>query len=676
MSLRVENVGTVVDFLLFTKPYRYDKMFSIDAWRYKMEYSVNKFSDGFNLSVNGRVCFFCDSEITEVERDTYFLKEGKFTVGESGIAFEGKISARIFWGEDSFAISTDSECDGIRCAIGHAVSSVDNAVFDRQSDSVLVFTGDKRLGYSFDEKAYTVDIDGVAKMLVEENVIAGKYDIEYSPINKESTFKKAPAGWMTWYAVKFDACESAVLENLEFQEKNLKSFGADAFWVDWEWFHRDMKGFRGDGVDNFHPDPQKYPNGLKFISDKIKAAGFIPALWTGFTTDVNFNEYMKENPEVVLLERPTWCGTFFYDISHPKYLEEALPKLFGQVLDWGYEAVKFDTIPNCLTYHDDYHDRMYDPSLSTKEAFRRVVKRVREILGKDIYMLSCAAIQDRDILWTADLFDAARVGDDVFDWDTFAKQCIFKTIRFYPLHNTVLYADPDNLVLREEFNTMTQARSRAAFISLLGLPLTLGDDFKALDEARVDLIKRALPVMDIHPMSFCNIPIERDTLLVNLAVAGEREQYNVVSVMNLLKVPVVRSLDIKRDIHAEGESWHIFDFFNEKYLGACTSIELELEGCETRVLAVREVSDKPQIVSTSRHITQGAAEIESVAVDEKHMRVTSRLVANDEYRLWIYLPEGYSVSSASCDYELLDNGIVRLDFTPLSDGAYTLEIEF
>ena len=62
--------------------------------------------------------------------------------------------------------------------------------------------------------------------------------------------------------------------------------------------------------------------------------------------------------------------------------------------------------------------------------------------------------------------------------------------------------------------------------------------------------------------------------------------------------------------------------------------------------------------------------------DEKHMRVTSRLVANDEYRLWIYLPEGYSVSSASCDYELLDNGIVRLDFTPSSDGTYTLEVEF
>ena len=73
-----------------------------------MEYSVNKFSDGFNLSVNGRECFFCDSEITEVERDTYFLKEGKFTVGESGIAFEGKISARILWGDDSFASMTES----------------------------------------------------------------------------------------------------------------------------------------------------------------------------------------------------------------------------------------------------------------------------------------------------------------------------------------------------------------------------------------------------------------------------------------------------------------------------------------------------------------------------------------------------------------------------------------
>ena len=75
----------------------------------------------------------------------------------------------------------------------------------------------------------------------------------------------------------------------------------------------------------------------------------------------------------------------------------------------------------------------------------------------------------------------------------------------YVWHNVVLYADADNLVLREEFNSMAQARSRVSFYGLAGLPITMGDDLRTLPPERCELLRRILPTADIHPMDLVEI---------------------------------------------------------------------------------------------------------------------------------------------------------------------------
>ena len=69
------------------------------------------------------------------------------------------------------------------------------------------------------------------------------------------------------------------------------------------------------------------------------------------------------------------------------------------------------------TKHEKYHMNMYDPSLSTKEAVRNLMKKSRELLGENMYMLSCSGAYTGDVLWASDIFDAARVGEDVFTWE-------------------------------------------------------------------------------------------------------------------------------------------------------------------------------------------------------------------------------------------------------------------
>lgn len=72
-------------------------------------------------------------------------------------------------------------------------------------------------------------------------------------------------------------------------------------------------------------------------------------------------------------------------------------------------------------------------------------------------------------------------------------------------------------------------------------------------------------------------------------------------------------------------------------------IELSLTSHASAVCAVRRVIGKPQIASTSRHLSQGAADLISVCWDDENLSLTgsSKVVKNDDYQIFIYVPDGY-----------------------------------
>ncbi len=565
------------------------------------------------------------------------------------VHFDGK----LLWGMDmensTFAICFDRQGPDLRAALGPATSTVDNALLDRFSGDALCLTEGEKLRLRFDWKqaAYRFHVKtgrGSFGMHIKNNVYKERYGVEYKPINKNSTFSKPPAGWMTWYAVKFDACEKIVLENAAFQSKHLKDFGADTIWVDWEWHHQDLQGIRDDGTDSFHPDRGRYPNGLAFISKEIQDLDLIPALWVGFTNDPSENEYIKENKDVVIAQTPKWCGQYFLDISHPKFLNEYLPKAFGQVKEWGYEALKWDCLPITLKIHDEYRQNMYNQSITVKDAYRNAVKAARGVMGEDFYMLSCSCERSTDVLYAADMFDAARIGGDIFLWNEFILECIEKVMKFYPLHNVLLYNDPDNIVLREEFNTYAQAQSRACFVSLLGLPITLGDILPELPAERIELIKRILPTIDAHPMDISQTTFDRRMIKTNLAIETPFESWNVAGILNLLDKPVKAQLHIIDDLHLNEGNYFIYDYWENRLIGETDkSVTISLCSCETKILCIRKKLDRPQILSSSRHITQGAVDFKRVQWDETNLSLSgiSSVVVGDPYEVVLYVPDGY-----------------------------------
>ena len=60
---------------------------------------------------------------------------------------------------------------------------------------------------------------------------------------------------------------------------------------------------------------------------------------------------------------------------------------------------------------------------------------------------------------------------------------------------------------------------------------------------------------------------------------------------------------------------------------------------------IRENSGRPQLLATSRHITGGGPDIEGLQQGQSAISGKSLLVANDPYRIDIYLPAGYALES-------------------------------
>lgn len=555
------------------------------------------------------------------------------------------ISGSVAFGciKDLSSVSLNKEDTILRSSLGPAVSSFDNAIFNRKNDCALRFSSSEKFAISFDfeKDQYRFTANSNIQLWVEENVIANRFATNYSPINKNSTFSP-PAGWMTWYAVKFDACEQAVLENAQKLKELFSNYGANTVWVDWEWCHSALFDKEPNPeIDFFHPDKGRYPNGLDYVADKISENGLIPALWIAPTIETSITDFMEKHEGVVLADFDTWCARYFYDITHPAYINEFIPKAFNQVKEWGYKAVKWDCLPITLYVLDLFHNHLTNSSLTSEQALKNVIKKGRETLGDEYYMMSCSGEWDREVLFAADVFDAGRIGGDIFSWDDFEKNFIKRILRFYPCHNNMFYCDPDNLVVRPEFNDLNQAITRASLISLMGLPITMGDDLRELPMERVDIIRRALPPLDIRPSDLEQKQFDGRSLITNLAVAKSFECWNVVGITNFSDTAADMTVNFQAELGLLPGEYLVFDYWNHKFLGRLDgSLTLNVPAFGTTVLSIHKCSGKKQIISTSRHISQGAFDLIDVKYGENgEVRGRSLVIEGEEYIITCYDPQ-------------------------------------
>ncbi len=577
--------------------------------------------------------------------------------------------------EDVLAVLRNPIDGVMNFTVGPAVPPCADALFNRKDDTQLCFSGDAGLCFDYDIGAYRFTLASeTIRLWVEKEIVSRSMCVRYNPI-RMPLGGVIPCGFMTWYALKWDTSEKTVVANIEAQSKLLKEYGANTVWIDWEWYHCEKN--KANNSDTFHPNPDAYPNGLKYIADLARGNGMIPALWCSPTHEVNENEYMRKYPDMLLTKQQEWCGEYFFDPTNPNYLNVFIPAVFNKVKEWGYQAVKWDTLPRSLDLYDDYHDKLFDSSLTSETALRIALYKAREVLGEDVYMLSCSGENDRVVTACSEVFNAARIGADIFEWKEYIRSGVARLMKYYPMHNTMLLCDADNLVLREKFNTLDQAVSRASLYSIMGAPINIGDDLTQLSDERLSIYKRILPTIRVRPTELTEKEIKTDVLVLNSCIRNPWESYHVADVFNTTEQEVQYTLSFESIGLKNDEKALVYDFWNEKFLGICEqSLPLTIPAYGSLVLAIRKYEERPQLVSVSRHVLQGAYEIGYMKWEENTLSGEAKVVSNDACKLRFYIPDSFHLQATEDILENQKNGLIELALNQSKSGNVKWALTF
>jgi hypothetical protein len=239
--------------------------------------------------------------------------------------------------------------------------------------------------------------------------------------------------------------------------------------------------------------------------------------------------------------------------------------------------------------------------------------------------------------------------DVVLGWQGF-KTALRATMQYYFLHNIAWYSDPDVMLLRSPL-TLDQARAWATLQGLTGQALMSSDRLMDLSAERVEIMRRVYPAVDIRPLDL--FTHERNKRLWDLKIKHLDRNYDVVGLFNFDEAKS-SPLHVRwKDLGLSSERpVHVFDFWNREYLGAWEQgITIDLPPTSTRVLTLLPMTDQIQLISTSRHITQGWIDLLAEKYDAARKSYTgrSRVVADDPYELRFVFPreKNFAIKSAT-----------------------------
>lgn len=461
--------------------------------------------------------------------------------------------------------------------------------------------------------------------------------------------KPIPSGYCTWYSNPHGnaADEVHLAELAKFSKQHLVPFGFNVVQIDdgWQLARRDFTDYR-------HGNNARYPSGMKATADTIRGLGETAGLWLiPFGWDPtrpvfkDHQDWFVKRPDGKTPFEVRWAGTCF-DMTHPGAREFLREVVSRTTRDWGYRYLKIDGLwtgmaceilyPQPTVRDDKLGEAVFhDPSKTNLEAYRDGLKLVREAAGPDTYIVGCNIAQNmRTLGGSFGLVDAMRVGRDIkASWDKILP-CMEMGSRLYFFHNRVWHNDPDCLMLREPL-TLDQARAWGTWIAISGQLNIVSEWLPGLPAERLDVVRRTMPNTGL-----CGRPLDlfsEESPRIWRLTDGTRE---IIGLFNwdpakeqVIPVPLAK-LGLKPGCVG-------FDYWENQFVGPVSDdAKLTLRPSSCRVLCLRPAAVHPQVVSTSRHVTQGIIDLKDEKWDSASRTLTGRsaVVGGDPYEMRIIAP--------------------------------------
>jgi alpha-galactosidase len=445
-------------------------------------------------------------------------------------------------------------------------------------------------------------------------------------------------GWCDWAYAFEGITEAEMVANAEFAARALKQFGLEYIQVD-EGFQR----WHGDWEGN-----AKFPHGMKWLANKIRSLGLKPGIWLAPYVVSEPAEVYQKHPEWMLREpdgrlKEVMSGAgnirrFALDITHPG-AAEWLYELFETVAKkWGYELIKIDFVDWSLLSAERYHDA----SVTRAEAYRKGIEIMRRAIGPKCHLLDCGPGPV-----SVGMLDSMRIELDQppVNWKQYfldsASTAPAMAKRYY-FHKRTWVNDADHVCLG--LLTIPQAQSAATLVALSGGNMISGDRLPDLDLTRLEILKKVFPsygeaarpvdLFDTDRHSVFALRIEKP--FGTWTIAGffnrnENEAAEHVFPLNRLWLDPAKT-------------YLAFDFWRERFHGEITrEIRVKVPPSGVTLLALHEKRGVPQVLSTDRHVLQGAVELEQVTwnSDPGLLEGTSLGPLDTAHNVWVYIPEAH-----------------------------------
>jgi hypothetical protein len=467
---------------------------------------------------------------------------------------------------------------------------------------------------------------------------------------------RIPNGYCTWYSSPHGGAsdEKALAELAAFCGKELGKYGFDTMLVDDQWQGPAIQkgGIIGTGpTGNFtrHDPRGPYPSGMKTNADQLMANGMRAGLWfTPFAWDPR-DPLFKEHQDWFVkksdgsLYEVLWAG-WCLDMTNPDaraFLADAVARITQQ---WGYRYLKPDamwcglaakcTYPGTAYVDENFGDAVFhDPYQTGIQAYRAGIRTMRKAAGSGTYLAACNVAQNfRSMGGAIGLVDAMRIGPDTgADWNAIMPNFHLGT-RLYFLHNRVWHNDPDCLMVRAPL-TLTQVRSFASWIALSGSLNLVSEWLPGLPAERLDCIKRALPNTGLaaRPLDLFAHQPARAWHLTN----GRRHVIGLFNWNASQSVPMSVKLS-QLGLGSDGASYLGLDYWSGNLVPVNDNLvaaDLSPSGCS--IIAIARALNHPQLLGTSRHITQCFVDVGAEDWSNDCLSGTCKLVGGDSTELRI-----------------------------------------
>jgi hypothetical protein len=497
----------------------------------------------------------------------------------------------------------------------------------------------------------------------------------YAPIRKRTRWPTAPVVAMTWYGIQ--GWKGNPAQRKEWLYPNI------------DWVAEHLLPYAGPNLvfqldDNYLKNDET----MRAFSDYIRAKGMLPGIW--FTPYVVApKEAAKDHPEWFLHNKQGklldafgghsygWGGTWrnragVIDVTNDQAVEQWYAMWWRKASEtWNNEFFKIDGQTHAIQAYRQAVEANVDD-------YRKGLRIARSIVGKEKFINACWGIP----LEAMGPLDGSRTGHDTGN----KGHAIDVVLRWNFLNNVCWYCDPDaaaNLYRATVERTRLNAQARV----LTGQQFLTDDVWVKVPPEIARVWQLSFPMLDIHPANLYSVKSWQRYDLFDLRIAKPWGSWDVVGLFNYGGGKRNAALDLGR-LPLEAERVHVYEFWSRSYLGefpADASIPRPLKPHEGQVFAVvPSRGARPQLVSTSRHVSQGGLDLERLAWSEDDGTWTAagrstHLVAGDPYEL-AFASGRYEAAKASASQGSVaitsDGPLSRVRIEPERGGEADWQVTF